>query len=142
MNINTLKGGSVKKYCMLTRRLLSHLQHLAERSSFMENAGCYAASAFFSGKDYTEVEKKLSRLLESLHGGELISCEISSGKIIDQREEHFLILRGRFFEFYNYEETSACFIRLYLLKELRGEKVWCAMYVDENPRSPWWTEEV
>ena len=140
MNINTLKAGSVKEYCMLTRELLASVERIAERKSIREYSGYVAASAFFSGEKYGEAEELVLSSLKARGGGELISCTISSGTIFDSRREQFKILRGRLLEFYDYAEMSACFVRLYHLRDLRGRE-WVALYIDENPSTPWWTEE-
>ncbi|NOZ59784.1 MAG: hypothetical protein GXO66_09480 [Euryarchaeota archaeon] len=127
---------------MLAAELLSTLEGLAERSTLREQGGCYAASAFFAAERYPEVEALVAGFLEGLEGGELISCQVSAGRILDQGQEHFEILRGRLFEFYDYEELSSSIVRLYHLRDPGSGREWCALYVDETSASPWWAEEV
>ncbi len=141
MNINTLKARGVKEYCMLTRELLDAVEEIAERKSVKEYSGYLAASAFFEKGRYDEVERLILSRLEARDEGELISCRISSGAIFDSRREQFKILRGRLLEFYDYAKMSACFIRLYYLRDLGSRREWVALYIDENPATPWWAEE-
>jgi hypothetical protein len=141
MNINTLKPPAVNEYCMLSQELLSALGELAERKTLREYAHYYAASAFFGKEKYDEVERVILSHLEARDRCELISCSISSGTIYDSGAVQFHILKGRLFEFYDYTEMSACFIRLYHIRDLSNNKEWVAMYIDENPATPWWAEE-
>ena len=126
---------------MLVRELLDAVGEIAERKSVREYSGCLAASAFFEREKYGEVERLILARLEARSGGELISCRISSGTIFDFCREQFKILRGRLLEFYDYAEMSACFVRLYQLRDPRTNREWAALYIDENPSSPWWAEE-
>ncbi|WP_456474958.1 hypothetical protein [Candidatus Pyrohabitans sp.] len=126
---------------MLTRDLLSALEVLSERKNIREYASYYAASAFFRTEKYEEVERVILSHLEGRKNSELISCTLSSGIISDSGNVQFHILKGRVFEFYDYKEMSACFIRLYHLQDLSNGKEWVALYIDENPSTPWWAEE-
>ncbi len=126
---------------MLAEEILSALEGLADEKKVREYGGYYAGSAFFRSERYEEAEKVVLSLLEARGECEVISCRVSSGKILDSGALQFRILKGRLIEFYDYAEMSACFIRLYVLKDVRSGREWAALYIDENRATPWWAEE-
>jgi hypothetical protein len=85
------------------------------------------------------VISKIKKTLEpTLKNGEKIENDISAGEIVDCGLKQFEILKGKLFEIYDYDSTTAIFIRLYHVK---GEKEWLALYIDENPDTPWWGDK-
>ncbi len=89
---------------------------------------------------YAEAEKRLNALADRIAAkGEKILCSIERGDVIDSGVKGFSIHRGTVLELYDYEEMTVAFIRLYHLSD--GKKEWLAIYVDENPKTPWWKLE-
>jgi len=70
--------------------------------------------------------------------GEIIGLRISNGVFIDMGIETIKILKGYIWEYYDYQRYTHYYIRLLHLSD--GER-WIALYIDENPLSPWWSEE-
>lgn len=94
--------------------------------------------ATFDVSDFDRVLKRINQAIAPiLKNGEKIENDISAGSITDCGLKQFEILKGKFFEVYDYDSTTAIFIRLYHVK---GEKEWLALYIDENPDTPWWGE--
>ncbi len=95
--------------------------------------------ATFDMENFDNVVSKIKEATEPiLKNGEKIENDISGGEIVDCGQKQFEILKGKFFEIYDYGSTTAIFIRLYHVK---GEKEWLALYIDENPDTPWWGED-
>lgn len=96
-------------------------------------------AAVFPASEYSAVLKRVEADLEPvLRNGEKITCEISGGEIIDCGLRQFKVKKGTFMEVYDYSRSTAIFIRLYSLSD--GTKKWLALYVDENPSTPWWED--
>ncbi len=124
----------------LSRKILKKLEGLAQRHSVREYSGYTSASAFFNSELLSEVREMIEKILKELgKSGELISLEIRNGKVVDTGRESFRISRGYIYEYYHYETMTSLFIRLYVVED--NEKSWIALYIDENPHSPWWAEE-
>jgi hypothetical protein len=68
--------------------------------------------------------------------GEKIITVLQNGEILDRGMVHFKILAGFIIEFYDYEHTTSVFIRMYQISD--GNKEWLAVYIDQNPKTPWW----
>ena len=71
--------------------------------------------------------------------GEEIYCRLGDGEITDRGVKSLRIGRGVFIEYYDYQEMSVVFIRLYAMES--GDRRWTALYIDENPETPWWTKD-
>ncbi len=125
---------------MLAEKIISQVKALAHMHKIRKNRGYVAATAIFDSKNYTRVIEIINSTTDAAaKNGEKISSEISSGKIIDSGVKQFEILKGALIEIYDYKRTSAAFVRVYRLRS-RG-KNWVALYIDENPETPWWSEE-
>lgn len=68
--------------------------------------------------------------------GEKITTVLQNGEILDSGMVHFKIFAGFIIEFYKYEHTTSVFIRTYQISD--GNKEWLAVYIDQNPKTPWW----
>ena len=124
----------------LSRKILEELEELAQKSSVREYSGYISTSAFFKAETLSEVKERVEKTLKKLsENGELISLEICSGMVVDTGRESFKIAGGKVYEYYHYETMTSLFIRLYRIED-KG-KSWIALYIDENPHSPWWAEE-
>lgn len=124
----------------LSRKILEELEGLAQRCSVREYSEYISTSAFFKAEVLPEVKERIEKTLKKFsENGELISLEICSGKVVDAGIESFKIAGGKVYEYYHYETMTSLFIRLYSIED-RG-KGWIALYIDENPHSPWWAEE-
>ena len=98
-----------------------------------------ACHATFDAGDFDNVISKIKETIAPiLENGEKIENDIQKGEIVDCGIRQFEILRGKFLEVYDYDKTTAVFIRLYHVK---GEREWLALYIDENPDTPWWGDE-
>lgn len=123
---------------LLTEKIFSGLEKICSSKNMRKNKGYVAASMIFDFRHYNAVQKKLNFLLDEIaKSGERISCEISSGAIVDSGIRQFDVLKGVSIEFYDYEKMSAAFIRLYCISN--DKKRWVALYIDENPSTLWWS---
>ena len=86
-----------------------------------------------------EIRKVVSDILGSyIRDGEIIEMVVKSGLFIDMGMETIRIKRGFIWEYYHYPETTHYYIRLLHLTDAND---WIALYVDENPLTPWWSGE-
>jgi len=100
--------------------------------------GYVAGSAFLDAERFGEALEEIERAIGPIVGsGEKISCELGKGGVVDCTVRGFEVLKGHLFEVYSYESLTAAFIRVYLLKD--KEREWIAVYIDENPQTPWWS---
>jgi hypothetical protein len=123
----------------LTRKIISGLKDLSEDSRIREKEKYVSGYAKFSVLYFDTVVENLRKLIDPIvANGEKIESNIGPGEIIDSGIKQFYIEKGIFIELYDFEKTTATFIRLYHIKD-NGE--WLALYIDENPCTPWWDEE-
>ncbi len=126
----------------LSEDILKELESFAREKKVRRYRDYVSASLFSKAENYNAIEQRIEEKLGKLSGeGEVIAIKIDSGKVIDTGKESFLILRGRVFEYYQYKEMVSLFLRLYHIKDRVTEKEWIALYIDENPSTPWWSEE-
>ncbi len=124
----------------IAERVLTEVKGIS-RSQRVRKVGDYvAATALLDVEHFEEAIHRMNAALASIvERGEKISCDLGSGEVVDSGVKGFDILKGVLLEVYDYRKTSAAFIRLYHLRDKRRE--WLALYVDENPHTPWWSEE-
>lgn len=123
----------------LAERILERLEGIAETSSAKRFKEYEAVSLILHSSRYEDVIRGLNEVLDGIaKDGEVISSAFGEGEIVDSGVKHLEVVRGMLYEVYDYKAMSSAFIRLYHLK---GEKEWLALYVDENPHTPWWEEE-
>ncbi|MFQ5815268.1 MAG: hypothetical protein ACE5G7_02105 [Candidatus Hydrothermarchaeaceae archaeon] len=123
----------------LAERILERLEGIAETSSAKGFKEYEAVSLIFHSSRYEDVIRGLNDVLGGIaKDGEVISSAFGEGEVVDSGVKHLEVVRGMLYEVYDYKAMSSSFIRLYHLK---GEKEWLALYVDENPHTPWWEEE-
>jgi hypothetical protein len=123
----------------LAEKIFDSIALISKTKKIMTRGKYVTGHSTFDVSDYDNVILKIKKTLEPiLKNGEKIENDISAGEIVDCGLKQFEILRGKFFEVYDYGSTTAIFIRLYHVK---GEKEWLALYVDENPETPWWGED-
>jgi hypothetical protein len=124
----------------LVKDIIAAVKDLAQGHQIREEGGYSVVSAFFESTDYDKVWGLISPLLrKQAERGELIEGTISRGGITDSGVSGFEIVKGMFVELYDYPTTTAFFLRLYHLKS--DKKEWVALYIDKNPKTPWWSEE-
>ena len=125
---------------MIALELLEGLADIAKTESRREEGGYVVAHATFEVGAYDEVLGRLEQAVKPYReAGEEIACSVSSGKITDSGVAQYGIRRGFFMELYEYETATVAFLRLYHLEGVGKE--WLALYIDENPSTPWWSEE-
>lgn len=123
----------------LTEEIFDSLSDILKTKKIRTRGKYITGHATFDVSDFDNVLDVVNQTLEPmLKNGEKIENKISEGEIVDCGLKQFEILRGKFFEVYDYGSTTAIFIRLYHVK---GEKEWLALYIDENPDTPWWGED-
>jgi hypothetical protein len=109
---------------------ISKLQNKNVRGDFV------SAMSIIEEKNIEVIEEKIENTLKShLPKGEKIISEIKGGDIIDGGKPYFKILGGYVIEFYDYDKTTSVFIRNYHISD--GGKDWVAVYIDQNPKTPW-----
>lgn len=124
----------------LTSEIIDSLTKLSDSRKLQKNEGFIVGSAILKGVNVEEVKKHIDSVLERHKtGGELIVSKLVSGRIVDGGVLSFNILGGYVTEFYEYESTTSVFIRNYRISD--GSKEWVAVYVDENPKTPWWERD-
>ena len=123
----------------LTEEIFDSLSNILKTKKIRTRGKYITGHATFDVSDFDNVLDVVNQTLEPmLKNGEKIENKISEGEIVDCGLKQFEILRGKFFEVYDYGSTTAAFIRLYHVKR---EKEWLALYIDENPDTPWWGED-
>ncbi len=123
-----------------TEELFSGFKGESEYSRIRRKGKYTTGAAKFSASEYSAVLEQVEAKLEPiLRNGEKIVCDVSDGEIIDCGVRQFSISRGVFMEVYDYSKNTAIFIRLYSITN--GAKNWLALYVDENPTTPWWEDD-
>ncbi len=120
---------------MICKELRRKLEKISESSKIIDHGKTLALTCILKKEFYGDVEKILR---ETLHRDncEIIVNNIKDGTIFDSGEKYIVIVKGIFYEFYDYDKKSCAFIRLYHLK--LDEKEWLALYVDENIDCIWW----
>ncbi len=71
-----------------------------------------------------------------MENGELILAKISSGEFRDMKKKTLEIRGGYLIEYYDYEELSHIYLRVYSLTDRKDE--WVSLYIDWSRRSAWW----
>jgi|TARA_B100001971_G_C18241854_1_gene571456 hypothetical protein len=134
------KISSKQNNASLTERLLNEFKGKTEYCNIRKKGKYITGSAKFSSKEYNKVSNHVEQKLKTiLDQGEIITCNISDGKIIDNRITQFKVQKGRYIEAYDYTFCTAIFIRIYIIS---GEsKKWLSLYIDENPTTPWWAKK-
>lgn len=125
---------------MIALELLEGLADIAKTRKRREERGYVVAHATFEVGAYEEVLRRIEQATRPYRDkGEEIVCAVSSGRIIDSGAEQYAIRRGTSMELYDYERATVAFVRLYHL--VGGGREWLTLYIDENPSTPWWSEE-
>jgi len=73
-----------------------------------------------------------------IRDGEVIELIVKDGIFIDTGMETLRVKKGFVWEFYYYPKMVHYFIRQFYII---NDREWIALYIDENPLSPWWSEE-
>ncbi|MEM1546789.1 MAG: hypothetical protein QXY40_04580 [Candidatus Methanomethylicia archaeon] len=84
--------------------------------------------------DVTSIVDDLT--IKAAVNGERIKCRLSYGEVVDMGLKSIDVIDGFYIELYNYQSTTVYHIRIYRFKN--KDREWCALYVDENPETPWW----
>ena len=120
---------------MFTEKILEELRDISDEQKIRKNREYIVGFATFFSKNFEEILKRVEKTLNN--ESEKIIC-IGKGEIIDSGAKQFEIKKAVFMEYYDYPSTTAVFIRLY---KIRNKKEWISLYIDENPITPWWSEE-
>lgn len=124
---------------MLTEKILSAFKSISKSQSVRKHGKYITGSATFDSKHFDYVADKINFILAPIvASGEKIASEITKGEIVDSGAKQFEILKGIFIEVYDYKTMSVAFVRLYQISDKNKE--WLALYIDENPSTPWWSE--
>lgn len=124
----------------IAERIASELKDISKTRDLRKHEGYSAATVILAKEHYAEAKRRINALADLIAAnGEKILCSVGRGDVVDSGMKGFSIRRGVVLELYDYEEMSAAFIRLYHLSD--GKKEWLALYVDENPKTPWWKKE-
>lgn len=125
---------------MLTEKILSELKSVSKSQNIRKHGKYIAGSAVFDSKHFDYAADKINFILTPVvASGEKISNEIKAGEIVDSGVKQFKILKGIFIEIYDYKTMTVAFVRLYHIGDKNKE--WVALYIDENPSTPWWGKE-
>ena len=125
----------------LTEKLLEDLRSVSRNQNVRRNQEYFTGSAFFEVVQFDRVIDRITKVIEPIViDGEKILNRIDGGNIFDSGDFLFQIKRGVFFEVYDYRELTATFIRLYHLFDPGTKNEWLALYIDENPSTPWWSK--
>jgi|Deesub1362A_J573_1020465.scaffolds.fasta_scaffold00131_52 hypothetical protein len=120
----------------LTETILQSIENISEDCRIRSREGYTAGYARLKISYYEKVLEKIKQVIGPvIKNGEKIENQIADGEIVDSGIKQFEVKRGVFLEVYDYKKTTAIFIRLYHIK---GDKEWLALYIDENPETPWW----
>lgn len=123
-----------------TEELFSAVKEKSEYCRIRKKGHYTTGAARFSASEYSAVLEQVEEKLEPiLRNGEKIICHVGEGEIIDCGIRQFKVKKGTFMEVYDYSKTTAIFIRLYSISN--GAEEWLALYIDENPITPWWSKE-
>lgn len=133
------KRGMLRSDQMLTEKILSELKDVSKSQNVRKHGRYIAGSAAFDSKHFEYIASKINLLLATVATGEKISNEIKAGEIVDSGVKQFKILKGIFIEIYDYKTMTVAFVRLYNISDKNKE--WAALYIDENPSTPWWGKE-
>lgn len=124
----------------LTQKILSELKDISNTQSVKKHGKYIVGTAIFDVRLFDDILGKIDLVVDPIiKNGEKILSNIDSGEVIDSGIKQFTVLRGVSIEVYDYKATTAIFIRLYHIQDKKRE--WLALYIDENPSTPWWTEE-
>ncbi len=125
---------------MLAEKILSELKDVSKSQNIRKRGRYVTGSAEFDLKHFDYVADKINLALAPIAAdGEKISNEIKAGEIVDSGVRQFKILKGVFIEIYDYKTMTVAFVRLYRISDKNRE--WAALYIDENPSTPWWSRE-
>jgi len=124
----------------LIDNLYDELKDAAEVKS-IRSLGLYRVlSMIFKPEFFNDVAGIVDELtIKAAANGERISCRISYGEVVDMGSKSIDVTDGFYIELYNYQYTTVYHIRIYKFKS--GDREWCALYVDENPETPWWIRD-
>jgi hypothetical protein len=124
----------------LIDNLYDELKDMAEAKS-IRSLGLYRVlSMVFKPSFFNDVASVVDKLTtKATANGERISCRISYGEVVDMGLKSMDVTDGFYIELYNYQYATVYHIRIYKFKS--GDREWCALYVDENPETPWWTRD-
>lgn len=120
--------------------IFNKLRKNAEEGEVKESRGIKSCFLIFRKKKLSEIMSALESVLKNKRG-EKIVCDIEKGEIEDMGIASFEIKKGKTIEFYDYDKLSACFIRAYEISRKNESDFWIALYIDENPLTPWWSKE-
>lgn len=125
---------------MLTEKILSELKDVSKSQNIRKHGKYITGSATFDSKHFDYAADKINSVLAPIiANGEKILNEIKNGEVVDSGIKQFKILRGIFIEVYDYKTMTVTFLRLYQISDKNKE--WLALYIDENPSTPWWGKE-
>ncbi len=125
----------------LTEKILEDIKSISRNQNVKRNERYVTGCAFFDVVHFDRIVDGITRAIEPIvMDGEKILNRIDGGKIFDSGEFLFQIKKGVFFEVYDYKELAATFVRLYHLFDPGSRNEWLALYIDENPSTPWWSK--
>jgi hypothetical protein len=124
---------------MIIDKVIEKLKEKAEIFKLNEYKGLRSLYMKFNIEHEREVRALVSDILgEYVRDGEIIEMIVKSGLFVDMGMETIRIKRGFIWEYYHHPETIHYYIRLL---HLTNSSDWIALYIDENPLTPWWSGE-
>lgn len=126
---------------MIASKLFEALRPACE--SFRVNRGpgtsCYFMK--FDSKDFNKVASTVRALLDEYRrSAEIVYLYIASGEFVDLSVKTLDVVNGFVAEVYEYNSLAHWYIRLYVIRDVDNNE-WVSLYIDEDSRSCWWTEE-
>lgn len=123
----------------LTEGILEELGKIASGSEMKSEGKYFTGSLIFKAVGLEDIVEKTLRLIDKLvENGEIITCRIEGGGVVDMGQKTLEIAKGSLIELYDYGAMSVTFLRFYQFQQ--GNKVWLALYIDENLGTPWWSK--
>jgi hypothetical protein len=113
------------------------LKDISKTQDSNKRGGFSTSMSIIEGFTLDDVRARIENVLIKYQlNGEKIASILQNGEIFDSGTVHFKILAGFIIEFYDYKHKTSVFIRIYQISD--GKKEWIAVYIDQNPKTPWW----
>jgi hypothetical protein len=113
------------------------LKDISKTQDSNKRGGFSTSMSIIEGFTLDDVRARIENVLIKYQlNGEKIASILQNGEIFDSGTVYFKILAGFIIEFYDYEHKTSVFIRIYQISD--GKKEWIAVYIDQNPKTPWW----
>ncbi|GAG58816.1 unnamed protein product, partial [marine sediment metagenome] len=124
---------------VLTEKILKRVEGLADITRLHSYDEYTVGWALFKGAAFTDILDLVEDVAEDFtKNGEKVRCNVSNGKVYDMGSLSLEVEHGVVMELYDYGGMCTAFIRLYRIQS--EGKSWLSLYIDENPKTPWWNK--